>query len=574
MKNLREIKPLLKLIGKEKYKIFIAACLIFLNGIASIFTGYLNGAAVEAITNLNIKKAIIFLAVYFILEVVVDGIIINNSNSMLFKIECKITERLRNTMFKKSLCLPSKAFEEHESGEIINRIANDTNTLTDSFGSIMYTVTNLISSLIIMIYIFINSWIIGVEILSLVFLLGIVINKYSPKLQKVSEENKEYQDKFTSTIGESLRGIREIKTLGIKNNLMEHTKLVIKEIFSKSSEEIIIEKRFNIITNFLKALMEVGVFITCVVLIYYNKVSLTFFIAMTYYIYRYTYLIENINELNKKYQKTIVSLKRINEILENTLYEDEYFGNKKLKNISGSIEFKDVTFAYNDGEDVLKNFNIKLEPNKKQAIIGKSGQGKSTIFNLITRIYDSNSGEILIDNINVKELDEQSLRQNIAIIRQDPFIFNKTIKENFEIVDKKITLKQIREYCKKAYIDDYIMSLPKGYNTLIGEGGVNLSGGQKQRLAIARALSKKSKIILFDEATSALDNESQKFIKKSIDDLVKDHTIVIIAHRLSTIVDSDIIYVVDNGKVKASGKHEELLENNKIYKKLYENESN
>ncbi len=574
MKNLREIKPLLKLIGKEKYKIFIAACLIFLNGIASIFTGYLNGAAVEAITNLNIKKAIIFLAVYFILEVVVDGIIINNSNSMLFKIECKITERLRNTMFKKSLCLPSKAFEEHESGEIINRIANDTNTLTDSFGSIMYTVTNLISSLIIMIYIFINSWIIGVEILSLVFLLGIVINKYSPKLQKVSEENKEYQDKFTSTIGESLRGIREIKTLGIKNNLIEHTKLVIKEIFSKSSEEIIIEKRFNIITNFLKALMEVGVFITCVVLIYYNKVSLTFFIAMTYYIYRYTYLIENINELNKKYQKTIVSLKRINEILENTLYEDEYFGNKKLKNISGSIEFKDVTFAYNDGEDVLKKFNIKLEPNKKQAIIGKSGQGKSTIFNLITRIYDSNSGEILIDNINVKELDEQSLRQNIAIIRQDPFIFNKTIKENFEIVDKKITLKQIRKYCKKAYIDDYIMSLPKGYNTLIGEGGVNLSGGQKQRLAIARALSKKSKIILFDEATSALDNESQKFIKKSIDDLVKDHTIVIIAHRLSTIVDSDIIYVVDNGKVKASGKHEELLENNKIYKKLYENESN
>lgn len=574
MKNLSEIKPLLKLIGKEKYKIFIAAGLIFLNGIASIFTGYLNGAAVEAITNLNIKKAIIFLAVYFILEVVVDGIIINNSNSMLFKIECKITERLRNTMFKKSLCLPSKAFEEHESGEIINRITNDTNTLTDSFGGIMYTVTNLISSLIIMIYIFINSWIIGVEILSLVFLLGIVINKYSPKLQKVSEENKEYQDKFTSIIGESLRGIREIKTLGIKNNLIEHTKLVIKEIFSKSSEEITIEKRFNIITNFLKALMEVGVFITCVVLIYYNKVSLTFFIAMTYYIYRYTYLIENINELNKKYQKTIVSLKRINEILENTLYEDEYFGNKKLKNISGSIEFKDVTFAYNDGEDVLKNFNIKLEPNKKQAIIGKSGQGKSTIFNLITRIYDSNSGEILIDNINVKELDEQSLRQNIAIIRQDPFIFNKTIKENFEIVNKKITLKQIREYCKKAYIDDYIMSLPKGYNTLIGEGGVNLSGGQKQRLAIARALSKKSKIILFDEATSALDNESQKFIKKSIDDLVKDHTIVIIAHRLSTIVDSDIIYVVDNGKVKASGKHKELLENNKIYQKLYENESN
>ena len=176
----------------------------------------------------------------------------------------------------------------------------------------------------------------------------------------------------------------------------------------------------------------------------------------------------------------------------------------------------------------------------------------------------------MIDNINILDLTEESLRKHISIIRQEPFIFNRTIKENFEIIDNNITLDKIRKYTKMAYLDDYIMSLPKQYDTLLGEGGVNLSGGQKQRLSIARTLSKKSEIILFDEATSALDNKSQEYIKKSIDNLVKDHTIVIVAHRLSTIIDADIIHVVDDGKIIASGTHEQLLKKCKKYKELYE----
>ena len=180
---------------------------------------------------------------------------------------------------------------------------------------------------------------------------------------------------------------------------------------------------------------------------------------------------------------------------------------------------------------------------------------------------------ITLDGVDIKTLSEDNLRKNISIIRQEPFIFNRTIKDNFRILDSKITLKEIREYTKKAYLDDYIMSLPKKYDTLLGEGGVNLSGGQKQRLSIARTLAKKSKVILFDEATSALDNNSQEFIKKTIDNLVSDHTIIIVAHRLSTIIDADIIYVVDNGKIVGSGKHQDLLKNNKIYKKLYETEN-
>ena len=188
----------------------------------------------------------------------------------------------------------------------------------------------------------------------------------------------------------------------------------------------------------------------------------------------------------------------------------------------------------------MKNFNLKLEPNKK-TIVGKSGQGKTTIFNLLTRIYDTNVGEIYINNINIKDIEEKSLSDNISIIRQEPFIFNRTIKENFMLVNKNLTNEE-KKYAEEAYIDEFIESLPKKYDTLIGEGGVNLSGGQKQRLAIARTLAKGSKIILFDEATSALDNEAQSYIKKAIDNLIKDHTVIIVAHRLSTIEDADIIY--------------------------------
>ena len=246
---------------------------------------------------------------------------------------------------------------------------------------------------------------------------------------------------------------------------------------------------------------------------------------------------------------------------------------KNLKNSQGILEFKDVKFAYPNEPVTLDGFNLRLEPNKKIAIVGKSGQGKSTLFNLVTRIFDVNEGKILLDGINIKDLTESSLNKNISIIRQDPFIFNRTIKENFKLINENIKLSEIRKYTKMAYLDEYIMSLPKKYDTVLGEGGVNLSGGQKQRLAIARTLAKESKVILFDEATSALDNNSQEYIKESIDNLVVDHTVVIVAHRLSTIIDADVIYVVEHGKIVDSGTHEELLKKSKIYNKLYLSEN-
>ena len=573
MKNLKEFKPLIKLLGCDKKRLILASILIFASSISEIFTGYLNGAAVEAITNIEIKKSLLYLGIYFVIEAILKGGITHIANSMLYKVESALTRKLGFFTYKKALDLPSVAFEKHSSGEIINRITNDADSISFAFGRLLNAFSSLTSSCIIMIYVFSNSWIIGIEIIILVSLLFLVMKIYNPKLKSVHKERKAEQDKFTSLTTESIRGIREIKTLGIKSSLMKDMTNIIKLIYKKSEKEIDIQKEFNIIVRFLKTLLEVGTLATCVVLLYYNKINLTFFIAMTYYIYRYMWLIENLNDLTQTYQKVEVAIARVNEILENKLYDDEKFGNIEIANLTGMVEFKNVTFAYPDEDITLNKFNLKIEPNKKIAIVGKSGQGKSTLFNLITRIFDPVSGEILLDQVNIKELTEGFLRKNISIIRQEPFIFNKTIKENFEMVDDNITLEEIRKYAKLAYIDDYIMSLPNGYDTILGEGGVNLSGGQKQRLSIARTLSKKSKVILFDEATSALDNNSQEYIKKAIDNLVKAHTVVIVAHRLSTIIDADIIHVVDKGRVVASGSHEELLKTSKIYKNLYETES-
>ena len=291
------------------------------------------------------------------------------------------------------------------------------------------------------------------------------------------------------------------------------------------------------------------------------------------YIWRVDQVVENLSDFGVNYNKVKVSLNRLDEIINNRLYEDEAYGNIDLKNNEGVIRFNNVSFKYRPDEDyALKNLNLNLDTNKKIAIVGRSGNGKSTLFNLLLRYFDVSSGSITIDGIDIKNLSEESLRNNISIIRQSPFLFNLSIIDNFKIVKEDITLDEIRKYCKEAYIDDYIMSLPKKYDTVIGEGGINLSGGQKQRLAIARTLMRNTKIILFDEATSALDNESQEYIKKTIDSLVKNHTIIIVAHRLSTIMDADIIHVIDKGKLAGSGTHSELLESNKIYKKLYMSE--
>lgn len=571
-KSIKEFKNIYKLIKEDKGKMIFAFICVFLSSMLSITNGWLQGKVTEEIVSKNLKASLIFLLIYFIIDILFNNLLSNIGVMISSRIEAKLSKKLSIMVYKKSLNLPAYAFEEKTSGELINRITSDTETLSNTFNSIIQTLINVFGCLLILIYIFFNSVVVGMEIVIFLIVIFVITKIFNPKIKKINQELKAKKDSYTALSAESIRGIREIKTLGIKKNLISEITSLRELIYKKDTEDINLHRTYSIIMWAIKILLESLVFATCVIGIYLGKTSLGFFMAMTWYVYKFTWLIDNLTSMNRMYQRLFVSIRRINEIIDNTLYEDDKFGTLSLKNIKGEIKFDNVSFGYPNEEATLKDFSVSFVPNKKIAVVGKSGQGKSTLFNLITRIFDASSGNIYLDDVNLKDLSEESLRRNISIIRQEPFLFNRTIKENFTIVKSDITLKEIKKYCKMAYLDDYIESLPDKYDTKLGEGGVNLSGGQKQRLSIARALAKESKVILFDEATSALDNESQGYIKKVIDSLVKDHTIILIAHRLSTIIDSDIIYVVDDGRVSCFGTHESLLKTSKIYKSLYESE--
>lgn len=266
-----------------------------------------------------------------------------------------------------------------------------------------------------------------------------------------------------------------------------------------------------------------------------------------------------------------LSASRVFEILDGSSFRKESFGNINLKNINGNFEFKNVTFGYNK-KNIIKDLSFKINSNETVAFVGRSGAGKSTIFSLLTKLYHPKKGKIYIDGVEIDKLSKETIRNNISIITQTPYIFNFTIKENLKIVKDEVSDEEIIEACKKASLHDFIMTLPDKYDTLVGEGGITLSGGQRQRLAIARAFIKKSEIILFDEATSALDNETQRDIQNAIDKMKNKYTILIIAHRLSTVINSDRILLVDDGKIVSEGTHKDLLKNNSLYKELYTSE--
>ena len=302
----------------------------------------------------------------------------------------------------------------------------------------------------------------------------------------------------------------------------------------------------------------------------------TFEIAIGLVIYNYrSYVIEfayNFINVFDYIRDFNMSCERVFMFFGSKEFNKENFGKKHLNKVNGDFEFENVAFSYGNNK-VLKNVSFKINANETVAFVGKSGTGKTTIFNLICKFYDIDKGCIKIDGIDIRELDKDTIRGNITIISQNPYIFNMSIKDNLRLVKRDLTEEEMKEACKLACLDEFIDTLPNGYDTIIGEAGVNLSGGQRQRLAIARALVQKTEIILFDEATSALDNETQLKIQKSIDNLKNEYTILIIAHRLSTIKNCDRILFIEDGQIICEGNHQYLLKNCESYKQLYESEN-
>ena len=288
------------------------------------------------------------------------------------------------------------------------------------------------------------------------------------------------------------------------------------------------------------------------------------------YANQYTKPFNEISGVISEVQSAFASFKRVVTLLEEPNEVDE--GTNEIVLPIDKVEFRHVEFSYVKEQQLITDFNLTIKQGQKVAIVGPTGCGKTTMINLLLRYYDPVSGGIYIDDVNTLDIKKNSLRKAYGLVLQDTWIFRGTVRENIAYAKPEATLEEVIEAAKLAHAHSFIKRLPDGYDTVIGEGGINLSGGERQRLAIARALVQKTEIILFDEATSALDNETQANIKKAIDNMKNEYTILIIAHRLSTVIDCDRILFLDEGKIKAEGTHKELLSNCKNYRSLYEAE--
>ena len=530
----------------------------------------------KALEFLLLKKYALFvkyLVLYFSGYVIVYGVLLIPRMILYNKLQMSFINKVCKDMYNKYQNLPAIAFEKAGVGELINRLSSDPDRVLDLLNQLVKMILKIIMALIIVVVSFKISIFIGIEITIFAIIMGIISAKYFPVIKNTQKEIKKESDKLIKRTTENLTGIREIKALGIKNNMINLINNDIDNYCNKSLKINRYESVYNGLNNMVYYVLQFIILLTCGYLFIKGHIVYSVLMMVHTYIWRIDEVAETLSSFGVNYNKVKVSLSRIDEVVNNKIFKDEIYGDINLNNPKGNVTFKNISFKYTKKENLtLDNLSLNIKTNQKTAIVGRSGNGKTTIFNLLLRYFDVTNGKVLIDNVDIKELTEESLRKTISCVRQNPFLFNMPIFENFKIVKPNITLKEVKEVCKRAYIDEYIESLPKKYNTIIGEGGINLSGGQKQRLAIARTLLLNTKIILFDEATSALDNESQKYIKMTIDDLTKDHTIIIIAHRLSTIIDADEILVIENGKLESKGTHKELLKKSKVYKGLYENE--
>ena len=475
-------------------------------------------------------------------------------------------------MAKQMLKFEAKVIDSNSSGVFIDRISKDTSDIADVFNSINYSLTDIVANVGILAAIFIvNKYM----FVFFIFSLTILFFFKKARMKHWFEMDREYRkinEKNTGLISELIRGLRDVKLLHAGEVLTNKMYNKLLESNQKRYDMNKVDRKYRLLSGSVQDLMDIAFIGLGITLATKSMLSVANFVVLYMYKDKIYWLLDYISQFIEIIKKFNVSAKRVFELLDDEVYPKEKFGTTHFDKIEGNFEFKDVVFEYKEDMPVLKNVNFKINPNETVAFIGKSGSGKSTIFSLITKLYNPKSGEILIENTNINDLDEASIRGNITVITQSPYIFNFSIKENLKIVNDSLTDEQIYEACKTACLHDFIMSLPEKYETLVGEGGVMLSGGERQRLAIARALLKKSEIILFDEATSALDNQTQKDIQDAINNMKGTYTILIIAHRLSTVINSDRILLIDDGKIVAEGTHKELYSNNELYKNLYEKE--
>ncbi|WP_332840812.1 peptidase domain-containing ABC transporter [Paraclostridium bifermentans] len=547
--------------------IFLASILITVFGIIGSF--YFKFLLDDIVPN-NLKQSLTIFSIGFIVLAIFKVIMEAFRTQLLIHLGQKLDIPLMLGYYEHVINLPMNFFGTREVGEVISRF-NDASNIRQAISGVALTMMIDVFMVLIgggILYSQSPS-LFGLTIIPLV-LYGIIVYSFKSSIEKVNRETMEKNSKLTSYLIESLNGIETIKAF----NSEREVNLETEKRFIKLIKAIFKNERINNIQVTFKRLVE-SIFAIIVLWIGSTQVlngSISFGELLTFNALLAYFLdpIQNIINLQPTVQTALVAAERLSEILDLELEKSEQEDKKiKPQSLKGNIEFKNVDFRYGTRNLILKNINMTIKKGERIALVGESGSGKTTLAKLLLNFYQCENGEILVNNYNLLDINVEALRDKIAYISQETFLFNGTILENLMLGNPYLTYEEVIEACEKAQIHDFINSLPLRYNTLVEENGSNFSGGQKQRLSIARAILRKPEILIMDEATSNLDSITEKAIERTIHDFSEGMTTIIIAHRLSTIMRCDNIYILEKGEIKEKGNHKDLLDNKGRYYKLW-----
>lgn len=577
--SLKNYKFAWKYVRKYKKVLFLSIGIQLVSVILGVVAPVLSAKVVVNYMDNQVHQVMVVAGVMLVVQLFKNMFLVMSNNGYN-KVYSATLSSLEDDLVKEALHIKNQCMEEKGSGLFIQRMTNDTTRIATGFGRI----ADMTAQAINYIGILLSMFFIGpfVFMVALVFLL-LESSVEIWRTKKLCSDDRVYRnanERFSSFISEMVRGARDVKQLNSE------------EAFCREANERVVDandKRLFMQGNSWSMklvrweISEVGTFIFILILALLLQINWftapTIVVLFNYFSNLDVHAITLAGEFMEYVKDFNLSIERVCALINSPEFPKEEFGDRDLEDPRGEICFEDVTFGYGSeeplttGKKVLDNMNFTIREGEMVAFVGKSGCGKTTVLNLMGRLYDPQAGRVLLDGVDTRELTKDALRNTMTVVNQAPYIFNMSVKENLRLAKPDMTDEEMRRVCKSACIDEDIEEMSDGYDTVIGEGGVNLSGGQRQRLAIARSLLKDYRIILFDEATSALDNVTQAKIQKAIDGIRGDRTVILIAHRLSTVIQADRILYMQDGRILAEGSHEELLQKCEPYRDLYQEEA-
>ena len=572
MNNIDILKRLFKDYTKKHIKqLTISIFFTLLLAASTSAVAYLLDPAIKKLFIEKDQKLIFLIPACIVLAFIVKGLSLYIAKVIMITVSEEVRKDIQTDMFGVLIKADTQLIDSQHSGKFLSNLTNDVNLITGLVSTAILNIAKdtltLIGLLSVMFY---QNWKLSLVALIMIPLASVAAKTLGKRIGKISVEQMEKAGVLSTYLIEVFKNHRLIKIFQKESHETTRAVKLINDLKERSRKISIVFVRASPIMEALTGIMIACLIFYSAKLIMRNELDINNFFSFLAAMMLAYQPVRSLATLNISINQGLAGARRILPILDRKNKIDDHKDAKEIKITEGNIKFKNVSFKYESEMEILKSINIDISGGKMTSLVGHSGAGKSTILNLIPRFYDCNEGDIEIDGQSIYLSKIYSLRKSISLVSQDTTLFDDTIKNNIAYANIEASQKEIEEAAKYSYAREFIEKLPKGYDTIIGENGIRLSGGEKQRLSIARAILKKSSIILLDEATSSLDAETESKIQEAISFLTKNKTTIVIAHRLSTILNSDKIYVIDQGKIAGQGSHEELLQSSSAYKNFYE----